>query len=222
MPVRDRSYRSGCIAAHALDLIGDRWALLIVRELMLGPQRFGGIRANLPGIATNVLTTRLEEMETAGVVHRVALTPSDATGWGLTPAGRSLWPVLQALCQWGTAMPGHDTKLPMSPSSLMLSMKAQILPGPARSGGDREAAFILNGEGFIVSIRDGQHHVARTDNPASEIAFEGHPNSVACVVYGPRPAADAAADAGVTVSGDPARVQQFVELFTLNPIGDLP
>lgn len=218
MPTRERSYGSGCIAAHALDIVGDRWALLVVRELMLGPRRFGAIRATLPGIATNILTARLEQLEAAGVIERLVLSaPAGAPGYGLTPSGEALWPVLAALCRWGAAMPGHDSRLPISPSSLMLSMRAQMMPAAAREGGDREAAFDLDGEGFLVTIRDGRHQVVRSERPRAEVAFGGHPNAVAVAVYGPRPVADLARAGSVTLTGDPERAQGFLDLFSLQP-----
>ena len=97
-----RSYEEGCIAAHALDLVGDRWALLIVRELMLGPRRFGALRRGLPGISANILTRRLTGLEDAGLLLRRTLPPpADLAVYELTAAGLALWPVLRALCLWG-------------------------------------------------------------------------------------------------------------------------
>src|SRR4028119_1225535 len=83
-----RRYEDACAAAHALDLVGERWALLVIRELMMGPRRFGDLRASLPGISANVLTQRLEGLEAAGVLVRRKLPPPAAaqahelTGWG--------------------------------------------------------------------------------------------------------------------------------------------
>ncbi|MCB2137748.1 MAG: helix-turn-helix transcriptional regulator, partial [Rhodobacteraceae bacterium] len=120
-----KSYNDGCLLAHALDLIGDRWVLLIVRELMLGPKRFGAIRAGLPAIATNILTQRLEEMTAAGlIVHKVLPPPATVPVYDLTPAGLALLPVVEALCHWGGRQPGHDPRRFISPTALMLSMRA--------------------------------------------------------------------------------------------------
>lgn len=211
---RTRSYAEGCLAAHALDLIGDRWALLVVRELMLGPRRFGSLRADLPGIASNILTTRLEALEAGGIATRTAL-PDGAPGWALTPAGLGLGPVIDALCRWGAAMPGHDPRLPISATALMLSMRAQMRPGPARAGGDREAAFRMGADGFTVTIRDGRHHVARGDAPQAEVMLAGHPNALAATVYGPQPLRDSIARGLVAVTGDLDRAQGFIDLFSL-------
>src|SRR4051795_6863651 len=96
-----RSYEDACAAAHALDLVGERWALLVMRELMLGPKRFSDLRANLPGISANVLTQRLEGLESAGVLVRRRLPPPagsqvyELTDWGYESA-----PIFQALGRW--------------------------------------------------------------------------------------------------------------------------
>src|SRR5690349_23072333 len=97
-----RSYEDGCAAAHALDLIGERWALLVVRELVLGPKRFTDLRAGLPGISPNVLTQRLEELEAAAIVQRRKLPPP-ASAWvyELTDWGLELESVIMALGRWG-------------------------------------------------------------------------------------------------------------------------
>src|ERR1700761_3530262 len=98
-----RSYDQYCSVARALDVVGDRWTLLIVRELLLqGPARFTDLKNGLPGVATNLLSTRLKELEEAGLVAREDAPPPVATTlYSLTDAGRTLEPVLKALGQWG-------------------------------------------------------------------------------------------------------------------------
>lgn len=215
MPDTRRSYGEGCIGAHALDLIGDRWALLIVRELMLGPLRFAQMRQNMPGIASNMLARRLEELEAAGVLRRQTLTaPAGAPGYALTPAGHDLLPILDALCRWGAAMPGHDPMLPISPSALMLSMRAMLNPSLALAE-DRSAGFVLGNEAFSVAIRGGRHEAARTDRPQGELVFSGHPNSVAHAVYGPWSLSQSVREGRVEVTGNPDRAQAFIDMFSL-------
>src|SRR5712692_10221349 len=93
-----RSYEDGCAAAHALDLIGERWALLVVRELMLGPKRFTDLRAGLPGISANVLTQRLDELSDVAIVRSRQLDPpAGAWVYELTDWGRDFEPILSAL-----------------------------------------------------------------------------------------------------------------------------
>src|SRR3954451_80427 len=104
-----RSYRQYCALARALDVVGDRWTLLIVRELGLrGPARYTDLQHGLPGIATNLLADRLREMEEAGIVEREAAPPPIATTlFRLTERGEELAPILQALGRWGAELMGE-------------------------------------------------------------------------------------------------------------------
>ena len=96
-------YDEGCLGAHALNLIGDRWALLVVRELMFQPKRFQMIRAGLPGITASVLTQRLAQLVQVGVVTHDAVLGI----YALPDQGRALHPVLLGLCIWALMLPGH-------------------------------------------------------------------------------------------------------------------
>ncbi|MFJ3777122.1 winged helix-turn-helix transcriptional regulator [Streptomyces sp. NPDC090075] len=107
MPPR-RSYDQYCSAARALDVVGDRWALLIVRELLAGPRRYTDLHADLPGVSTDVLASRLKELERDGITARRRLPPPGAVYvYELTARGRELLPVLQALGKWGEAELGE-------------------------------------------------------------------------------------------------------------------
>src|SRR5919112_6018772 len=122
-----RRYEDACGAAHALDLVGERWALLVMRELMLGPKRFSDLRADLPGINANVLTQRLEGLETAGVLARRKLPPpAGAQVYELTAWGYESEPIFQALGRWAARSPQHDPTLPLSAVSLMLSFRTML------------------------------------------------------------------------------------------------
>src|SRR5450756_2718555 len=101
-----RSYHDACGMAHALDLVGERWALLVVRELVLGPKRYTDLRADLPGISTTVLAHRLDELEQTGVVRRRRLAPpAGSTVYELTDWGQELEPVIRQLGRWGARSP---------------------------------------------------------------------------------------------------------------------
>src|SRR6478735_6090294 len=129
-----RRYDDACAAAHALDIVGERWALLVVRELMMGPKRFSDLRASLPGISANVLTQRLEGLEAAGVLTRRKLPPpASAQVYELTPWGYESEPIFQALGRWAARSPSHDPTLPFSAASLLLSLRTML--DPARAGG---------------------------------------------------------------------------------------
>ncbi|MFY4717161.1 winged helix-turn-helix transcriptional regulator [Streptomyces sp. LaBMicrA B280] len=107
MPPR-RSYDQYCSAARALDLVGDRWTLLIVRELLAGPRRYTDLHADLPGVSTDVLASRLKDMERDGLATRRRLPPPGAANvYELTPRGSALLPVLQAFGVWGEAELGE-------------------------------------------------------------------------------------------------------------------
>src|SRR5438270_11175760 len=100
--MKKRQYDQYCAVASALDIIGERWAMLVVRELLPGPKRFVDLEAGLPGIGTNTLTTRLDELERTAVVARRRLpAPSAATVYELTDWGRDLGPIVQAIARWG-------------------------------------------------------------------------------------------------------------------------
>lgn len=207
-----RTYGEGCVAAHALDLIGDRWALLVVRELMLGPKRFGAIRAGLPGIATNVLAQRLADLAAAGLLMQEDLPPpAQVTVYRLTPSGLALWPVIRALCAWGSAQAGHDPKRFISPTSLMLSMRALVKARPAVSVA---AAFRFPAETFAARLT-GRGFAPVPGTGRAEIAFEGTTNAVAAAVYGPAPLAEVVAAGRVGFDGDLVLGQRFVDCFAL-------
>lgn len=210
-----RSYDEGCIAAHALDLAGDRWSLLIARELMLGPRRFGALRRGLPGISANILTRRLDGMAAHGLIRREMLPPpAELAVYALTPAGQGLWPVLRALCRWGAARPGHDPRRFISPAALMLSMAAMWRPDP---GLDLCAGFGLGGEEFRVTLAGGRYHVARATAEGDLRLAAGSANRMAAVVYGPLPLAGSLAAGGLEFTGDPALGQRLLDGFRLGP-----
>ena len=105
-----KSYEQRCPVAHALDLVGDRWALLVVRELMRGPKRYTDLGERLPGIGTNILATRLRDLESHGIVRRSTLPPPAASKvYELTEYGRELRPAMRALAQWGARSLGPPT-----------------------------------------------------------------------------------------------------------------
>ena len=212
-----RRYDDACGTAHGLDLVGDRWALLVARELMLGPKRFSDLRAGLPGISANVLTQRLEELEAAGVVARRRLPPPASVGvYELTPWGGELEPVIVALGRWAARSPGHDPTLPLSPASLMLSFKAMAVPDAGR-GAPVEAGFRLGDEEFVVRVADGAVAPARGAVGEADFVLSGRPEAVAGAVYGGAPLAALEAEGSLSLTGDRASAERFLTLFRLPP-----
>jgi DNA-binding HxlR family transcriptional regulator len=217
-----RRYDDGCGTAHALDLIGERWALLIMRELMLGPKRFSDIRADLPGISANTLTQRLEGLEKAGLVVREKLPPP-ASGqvYALTEWGYQSKPIMGALGRWATRSPGHDPRQHFSAVSLMLSFQA--MNQPAITGAIEAAiGFRLGRETYVLRMKDGAIDAARGDPGGADLIFTGAPAAVAAAVYGGVPLAALEADGLLGIAGDRALAERFVTLFPLPPKAHVP
>jgi DNA-binding HxlR family transcriptional regulator len=217
-----RRYSDGCGTAHALDLIGERWALLVMRELMLGPKRFSDIRADLPGISANVLTQRLEGLERDGIVVRRRLVPP-ASGqvYELSEWGYQSLPIMGALGRWATRSPGHDPGQHFSAVSLMLSFMAMGQPGVAKDI-DASIGFRLGRETYRATIRDGAVRSARGPAEGADAVFTGAPGAIAAAVYGGVPLAEMEARGALTVEGDRALAGRFVTLFPLPPKAPVP
>lgn len=202
-------YDEGCLAAHALNVIGDRWALLVVRELMLTPKRFQMIRSGIPGITAAVLTQRLTQLIAAGVVIH------DGEAYGLTASGQGLLPVLQAMCRWGALHPGHDPRRFISPTALVISMTAMI--GPA-GGWQTAARMQIDRETFTLHLgAEGVLHPQAGADADADFALSGSGNGLAGAVYGPARLADLAGAGRIGLAGDSAAAQRFVDLFRLRP-----
>src|SRR5438874_13671490 len=122
-----RRYDDACGLAHALELIGERWAMLVLRELAYGPRRFSELKTDLPGISANVLAQRLGELEERGLVRKIKLPPPasvqvyEATGWGLEAV-----PVIASLGKWAARSPRHNPNQPMSHVSLIMSLQTLL------------------------------------------------------------------------------------------------
>jgi DNA-binding HxlR family transcriptional regulator len=203
--------------AHALDLIGDRWALLVVRELMLGPKRFSDIRADLPGISANVLTQRLEGLEASGLLMRRRLPPPiSAQVYELTEWGYEAEPIVQTLGRWATRSPAHDPTMPLSATSLMLSFRT--MGDRARMKGLKaRICFRIGEETFLVVIADGRLQAERGQVEGADLIFTGPVAAIAGAVYGGVPLAALEAEGVLKVEGDRALAESFVTLFPLPP-----
>jgi DNA-binding HxlR family transcriptional regulator len=210
-----RRYDDACGTAHALDLIGERWALLVMRELMLGPKRFSDIRADLPGISANVLTQRLEGLEAAGLLIRKRLPPPANTQvYELTPWGYEVEPIIQTLGRWAARSPAHDPRLPISAVSLMLSFRTMFDAGRAR-GVKGNIGFRLGIETFLARIEKGQFRSGRDQLKEADVVFTGSAAALAAAVYGGQ-SLDALAEAGaLTTEGDRALAMRFLSFFPL-------
>ena len=212
-----RRYDDACGTAHALDLIGERWALLVIRELMLGPKRFSDLRADLPGISANVLTQRLEGLEASGLVVRRKLPPPASTQvYELTPWGYEAEPIVQTLGRWAARSPAHDPTLPISATSIMLSFRTMFDPERTK-GMEARIGFRLGSDSFLARIAQGELHISRGDTEGADVIFTGSAATLAAAVYGGQPL-DPLAEAGALVThGDRRVAERFVTLFPLPP-----
>ncbi len=211
-----RSYGDGCAAAHALDLIGERWALLIVRELLLGPKRFTDLRAGLKGISANVLSQRLAELEAALVVTRRRQPPPAAVmAYELTPWGRELEPILLQLLQWGVRSPAFARGSPLNTDSMILSFRALFDPERA-AGRDACVTLVLDGQAFTARVRAGTFDVRRAEPGASTVAsLRTDPTTLLHLAYGAA-SLDAALDEGrAALAGDRRAVEDFLGCFSV-------
>jgi DNA-binding HxlR family transcriptional regulator len=212
-----RSYEDACSAAHALDLVGERWALLVMRELMFGPRRFSDIKADLPGISANVLTQRLEGLEAAGVVARRRLPPpASAQVYELTAWGYEAEPIFMVLGRWASRSPLHDPTLAFSAVSLMLSFRTMF--DTARAGDlAGRLAFRIGEHRFVASVEKARLAVERSFEVDADVTVTGTASAIAACVYGGQPLAAMEQAGALAVEGERALLQRFLPLFPLPP-----
>ena len=207
--VVDRTYGQFCGLARALDLVGERWALLVVRELLLGPRRFTDLLDGLPGVSTNVLATRLRQLERAGLVRRDVLPPPAASAvYELTDHGRALEPAVAALGRWGAASLGPRRPEQVLRSHwLLLALKA-FFRAEAADGLARVYELRLRDGAFRVVVADGLLEVGAAHGDGADLVLEADDDALVGVLAGQLEPA-----ALTVVDGDPAELPRFVELF---------
>lgn len=170
--VNSRSYSEACSAAHALDLVGERWGLLVVRELLLGPKRFTDLRSGMPHASPNVLSQRLRELEETGIVRRRKLAPpAGSSVYELTEWGKELEPVLVGLARWGARSPRRDISAGAGVDALLLALRSRFDPAGA---GDLHATYALRigDQAFTVRVEGGRLAVDRESAPSADAAIE--------------------------------------------------
>ena len=214
-PPRERRYDDACGTALALEFIGERWSLLIMRELVYGPRRFGEIRLNLPGISANVLTQRLGSLEEAGIVLRRRLpSPANLQVYDLTDWGRDAAPLMRDLGRWAARSPRHDPRLFMSAASAMMSLQALVDRAKAATL-TVAAAFHFPGEDFVATVAGGEILVSRGVMAAPDLAFTGDTLALRRTIYGKAPLARDGAGGTLAFTGKAALAHSFVDLFAL-------
>lgn len=210
--VVSRSYGDPCGIARALDVVGERWALLVVRELLLGPKRFSDLHRALPGASQNVLSHRLRELTGKGVIRRRRLGPPvGAWVYELTEWGRELEPVLLGLAAWGARAP-LEVASELSADSMVIALKTTF---DARAAQDLEAevALRLGDEAFRIRVMRGGLEVDRAAAARPDAVIDTDVATLRSLVFMARPLAEALAAGAVRVEGDRALVERFVTLF---------
>jgi len=210
-----RTYDDGCAAAHALDLVGERWALLTVRELMLGPKRFTDLRAGLPGVSPNVLAQRLRELESTGVVKRRKLPPPAASKvYELTEWGKELEPVLVQLGRWGARSPSKPYDAALGVDSLILSFRTMF--DSHRADGLCATYELRFGEDvFRAVVDEGSLEVVRGIANRPDAINEADSNTLAGLVYGGGSLAESLRLGDTKIEGDESAIKSFLALFPL-------
>ena len=210
-PSEKRWYDDACGTALGLELVGERWSLLVVRELMFGPRRFGEIKANLPGISANVLTQRLEGLVASGIAARRKLpSPANVAVYDLTEWGREAEVAIRELGRWAARSPRHDPLLFMSPASAMVSLRT-LIDRNAASGVAGRFAFEMPLDRFLATLDAGDLLIERGEG-AADVTFAGDTMAMRRSLYG-KEGFDG--DGLLAVAGDHALAQRFADLFAL-------
>jgi DNA-binding HxlR family transcriptional regulator len=211
-----RSYGDACRLAHALDVVGERWALLVVRELLLGPKRFTDLRQGLPRASSNILSERLRDLEAGGVVRRRRLPPPAATSvYELTEWGRELEPIVTRLGTWGARSPFPPEQMVIGPDSIVLAFRSLF---DAEAAADLTATYELRlGEDdvFRVEVEDGELRLARGAAEAPDGAIATDPGTLAALLTGQLALTAAISSGAATVEGSRRAVGHFLRLFPM-------
>jgi DNA-binding HxlR family transcriptional regulator/putative sterol carrier protein len=210
-----RTYDDGCAAAHALDLVGERWALLVVRELLLGPKRFTDLRSGLPHASPNVLAQRLRDLEVAGVVRRGKLPPPAASKiYELTEWGQDLEPVIIALGRWGVRSPTKPPDAELGVDSLILSFRTMFDPDRAE-GLDASYEFRIGEGRFRAEVAEGRLEIERGTAEQPDATIESDAGTLAGLVYDDLELGDALSSGDLRIKGDREAVERYLALFPL-------
>lgn len=192
-----------------MELLGERWAMLVLRELAYGPRRFSDLKGDLVGISANVLTQRLTELESRGLVRRTKLPPPasvqvyKATEWGL-----EVVPMIASLGRWAARSPWHDPTLQMSHVSVMMSLQTLFSPALA-DGLHARIGFQFGDISYVATVVDDRLDVDRTVADECDVTFSGPPSAIAAVIHGGAPFEL------IRVEGDMELAKRFVKLFPL-------
>jgi DNA-binding HxlR family transcriptional regulator len=209
--VGKRKYDDGCAVAQALDVVGERWALLVVRDLLLGPKRFTDLLKGLPGASTDVLTQRLRDLSDTGVVQRRRLAPPvGAWVYELTPWGADLEELVVGLARWAHDSPHMRYDLPLGTDSVMLAVKT-LFDGRVAGDLDAKIALSLRGEPFWIRIAEGTLTMARGEIARPDASLDTDTVTLTSLLQTDRAIDDALATGELRLTGDRAMVDRFFQ-----------
>jgi DNA-binding HxlR family transcriptional regulator len=217
--MRSKTYQQYCGLARALDVVGDRWTLLLVRELLyLGPRRFRDLAAAMPGLAPNLLTRRLRDLERAGVVTRGTLPePAGVAVYRLTARGRALEPALFALMQWGRPLLPDPRERPGLRAALpVIALRAAFRREDA-AGIDEVYELRVEGSVFQAVVRGGRMEVLHGAQRTPDVVATADAVTFADIVAGRADALEALGRGLLRIEGEPEALGNFVRLFAQNP-----
>jgi DNA-binding HxlR family transcriptional regulator len=217
-----RKYGEGCAVSHALDVVGERWAMVVVRELLLGPKRFTDLRAGMPGASPDVLAQRLRELKEAGVVRQRKLPPpAGSQVYELTDWGAELEPVITHLGRWGSRSPSMPYEADRSIDSLVLSLKA-LFDRDGAQGFNATIGLRLGEDRFSIKIADSQLQLTRGEAERSTATLETDPQTLATLLYQGRLLEDALHTGDATIAGDTTVVTELLQLFPVPEPASIP
>ena len=209
-----KSYEQYCAVARALDVVGERWTLLIVRDLLMGPKRYTDLRVGLPGIATDILTARLRTLEEAGFVRRRDLPPpAPATIYELTEAGNLLGPAILALGQVGLAMlgspqPGEDVRPERLVVGLRVSFRREKFADLTET-----YELVIDDEPFTVEVSDGVVDTRPGGASSPSISLDTDADTFVALMTGRASAANSLAKRRATLQGERSVLERFIDAF---------
>jgi DNA-binding HxlR family transcriptional regulator len=215
MATTKRTYGDRCGVARALDIVGERWALLVVRELLLGPKRFTDLRAGLPHVGPDVLAQRLRELEQSGIVRRATLPPpAGSRVYELTERGRRLEEVVLALGRFGSVAPVPPGDAQIGVDAVVIALKTLFDP-TAADGLTASYELRLGEQRFALEVADGRLGVQRGGAPAADATIETDPATLATVLWHGRALDEARRAGDVAIEGDRRAVARLLRLFPL-------
>lgn len=208
-----RTYGDPCGIARALDLLGERWALLVVRELVLGPKRFTDLRSGLLNLSPDVLAQRLRDLERIGVVRRRKLPPPAASRvYELTEWGRELEPVVLALGRWGSRAPFPPGHAQLGVDAMMLALRTLFDPSAA-AGLSATYELRLGEDRFRARVGDGGFELTRASAGTADAVIDTDASTLSAVLWHGRALVDALRAGTLTIDGSRRAVTRFLKLF---------